>query len=406
MLLRSSLLCWCLFTALWAVQADDPKAGLKASLTRIQVLRADRPADGLLIYYESLLQAALGEKEQALSGLRSLLGRKLGLVPSPGRGWDALWQDAEFQALHAQLEAEEPKTPPAPVAFRLKDPKLIPEGLAYDPRSRRFFVGSVAQHKIVAVDRRGRVRDLSTSADGLDLVLGMVVDAPRRRLYAVSTNGFGSNMAGELRNAVVRYDLATGKLSARYSVPDAKQLNDVALGPDGSLYVTDSAAGSLYRMGPRESGFTRLGEDGALRGANGVAVAPDGTVYVTLSTGVARVDPGSGKVERMPQPDTVVTGGIDGLYWFEGSLLGVQNAANPGRVVRIALSEDGYRISGLAVLQSHHHPAFDEPTTGVLVGRTFHVIANSHLGRYQPDRSLADPATLKPTVLLAVPVQP
>ncbi len=67
---------------------------------------------------------------------------------------------------------------------------------------------------------------------------------------------------------------------------------------------------------------------------------------------------------RLPQPDTVVTGGIDGLYWHEGDLLGVQNSTNPGRIVRIALADKGNRIEGLTMLQSHHHPEFDEPTTG------------------------------------------
>ncbi|HEX4665579.1 MAG TPA: hypothetical protein VH207_03185 [Chthoniobacterales bacterium] len=73
-----------------------------------------------------------------------------------------------------------------------------------------------------------------------------------------------------------------------------------------------------------------------MRGANGIALAPDGTLYVTLSTGIARVEPASGEPTRLPQPETVVTGRIDGLYWHEGDLLGIQNSTNPGRVIRIA----------------------------------------------------------------------
>ena len=81
-------------------------------------------------------------------------------------------------------------------------------------------------------------------------------------------------------------------------------------------------------------------------------MSPDGTLYVTLSTGIARVNIATGEPTRLPQPDTVVTGGIDGLYWHEGDLLGVQNGPNPGRVIRVALTDKGSRIArryGLAV---------------------------------------------------------
>ncbi len=384
---------------------DDASTRLKAQLARVQTLRAQRPGDGLLVYYEAMTLANLGEKVQALTALRSLQGRRLGLVPAPASGWDSLWQDADFQAVRASLEAEEPSTAVAPMALRMQDPKLIPEGVAHDARTRRFFVGSVAQHKIVVVDARSRSRDFSVASDRLDAVLGLAVDELRRALYAVSTNALQAGGARQPRNAVLRYDLRSGKLVARYEVSEAKQLNDVALAADGTAYVTDSAAGSLYRLRTAESAFSRIGEVGALRGANGVTVAPDGTLYVTLSTGIARVRPDHQQFERLAQPDTVVTGGIDGLYWYRGDLLGIQNTSNPGRVVRIHLAPDGGSIVGLTVLQSHHHPAFAEPTTGALVGDTLYVIANSHFGRYQGDGSMTDAATLQPTVLLAVPLR-
>ena len=75
-----------------------------------------------------------------------------------------------------------------------------------------------------------------------------------------------------------------------------------------------------------------------------------------------------------------MTGGIDGLYWHGGDLFGVQNGTNPGRVIRIALADKGSRIAGLTVLQSHHHPDFDEPTTGAIANGALHVIGNSYVG--------------------------
>ncbi len=290
------------------------------------------------------------------------------------------------------------------MAFVLKDAALIPEGIAFDTRRRHSYVGSIAQRKIVVRDARGRLRDFSRPSDRLDAVLGLAVDARRQQLLAVSTNGFEESARTLRRNAVMRYDLRSGRLAERIDVPDARQLNDIAVAADGTLYTTDTPGGSLWRRKPGEPGFSAFGQAGSLPGANGIALSPEGTIYVTISTGIARIDPGSGEFMRLPQPDSVVTGGIDGLYWHNGDLIGVQNVTNPGRVIRIRLADAGRRVAGIAVLQSHHHPALAEPTTGAVVGETLHLIANTYVAHYQPDGSVKDADKLKPTVILAVPL--
>lgn len=401
-----------------AADEDPVKTAARASLERIQALRKERPGDGLLVYYEALTRIAVGERDSAFDLLRSLTGRKLGLIPAHGAGFDAVWNDPGFEKIRKELEAAEPRTKNAPVAFRLSDPTLIPEGIAYDAAGQRFFVGSVAKRKIIVTDTKGVARDFSSPADKLDCVLGLTIDAARGHLYAVSTNGFMDEAKKERRNAVLRYDLKTGLATAspskgeiaaskpvRVVAPEAMQLNDLAIASDGTLYVTDSEAGTLYRKKPDESALTRFGENGALRGANGIAIAGDGAIYVTLSTGIARVDTATGAPVRLPQPDTMVTGGCDGLYWHNGDLIGVQNGPNPGRIIRIGLADRGQRIASLAVLQSHHHPEFDEPTTGAIANGTLNVIGNSYVGHHLPDGSITGTNELKGTAIVAVPLK-
>ena len=384
--------------------ADDPKAAARASLERIAAVRKERPDDGLLVFYQAFAHLSLGERDAALDLLRSLKGRKLGIIPVREMGFEAVWEDADFQAIRRELADEESKTDAAPIAFRLKDPKLIPEGIAFDEKGERFFVGSIAQRKIIVTDAKGEARDFSQPADKLDAVLGLAVDAERGHLYAVSTNGFLDEAKPERRNAIVRYELKSGRLVDRFEAPDALQLNDLAIAPDGTLYVTDSIGGNAFRKEPDEKTLTRLGAAGTLRGANGIALSADGALYVAISTGIARLNLETGEPTRLPQPDTVVTGGIDGLSWHEGDLLGIQNVTNPGRVVRIALAENGTRIGGLTVLQSHHHPDFDEPTTGTVAKGALHVVGNSHVKRYQPDGTLKDGESLRGTAIVAVPL--
>ncbi|HEU4771204.1 MAG TPA: hypothetical protein VFS68_03510, partial [Candidatus Udaeobacter sp.] len=206
------------------------------------------------------------------------------------------------------------------------------------------------------------------------------------------------------RNAVVCYDLKSGLLVNRYDASDASQLNDLAVAADGTIYATDSGSGTLFRKRPAEKTLTPFGAKGALAGANGITLGADGSLYVAISTGIARVDLSSGAPTRLPQPDTVATGGCDGLYWHKGDLVGIQNVTNPGRVIRIALADHGTRISGVKVLQSHHHPEFTEPTTGATAGDVLYVIANSYVGHFQPNGSLKNPEELKQTAIVAAPL--
>lgn len=414
--------CWCYvsrrrvrlgLSIVCAVMASTPLAGIaapgddaaRASLARVQARRAEHPADGVLIYYEALLRINLGERDAALALLRSLKGRKLGLVPVRDFGFAAVWDDPRFQALREELATEEPRTPAAPVAFRLGEPKFIPEGIAFDSTGDRFFIGSIAQRKVIVVGGKGEARDFSSSSDKLDPVLGLAVDPARKYLYAVTTNGFEKSAERERRNSVVRYDLKTGRLTNRFPAPGAMQLNDLAIAPDGTLYVTDSMSGTLFRRKPGEDSLAPFGAKGALRGANGIALGANGKLYVATSTGIARVDRTTGEPTSVPQPDTVMTGGMDGLYWHEGDLIGVQNTTNPGRVVRIALTEEGQRIDQLSVLQSSDHPDFDEPTTGAIAHGALHAIGNSYVGHYQPDGTISDAADLKGTAIVAVPLR-
>ena len=383
---------------------DDPQAAARASLERIQSLRKQRPDDGLLVFYEAITRIALGERDAAFALLRTLNSRKLGLIPLRDFGFESVWGDPEFQKLRKELADDEPRTPDATVAFRMTNPKLIPEGIAYDAKRDRFFIGSVAEKKIVVADRKGNARDFSKVEDKLDCVLGMIVDPAQEQLYAVSTNGFLDEAKTQRRNAVFRYDLKTGHLADRFDAPEAMQLNDIAIAPNGTVYATDSMSSTLFRKKPDEKTLTQFGSKGAVPEANGITVGAEGNLYVAISTGIAKIDTSTGAPTRLAQPDTVVTGGCDGLYWHEGDLIGIQNVTNPGRVVRIKLADKGTRVAGLIVLQSHHHPDFAEPTTGTIAHGALNVIANSYVGHFQPDGTIKNEDQLKGTAIVGVPL--
>jgi hypothetical protein len=382
---------------------------LNQRLARIQELRKSRPKDGLLAFYEAMTQAHLQRFPEARDCLGSLLGRGLGLVPMREFGFEPIWQDAGFQALRKTLLAED-GGPAAEVAFRLEDPFFIPEGIAYEVRTSRHFIGSVAGKGVIQVLPDGSSRSFSRPEDGLQATLGLAVDGKTNRLAAVSTTFApeedGASAPVKRKNALFLYDLLSDSLQRRWLVEGAAQLNDCAFAPDGIIYVSDTQGGTLFRVDPAAESIARILEPGSLPGINGLAVSPQGRLYAAMSTGIALVDLNSGGFQRLEQPNHVVSGSCDGLYWVGGDLVGVQNSVNPGRVLRFQLAESGDRIIGQAVLQGHQHPAWHEPTTGVVVGDHLHVLANSHIVEFLADRQFTQAADFRPPVILAIPLSP
>lgn len=80
----------------------------------------------------------------------------------------------------------------------------------------------------------------------------------------------------------------------------------------------------------------------------------------------------------LSHPQGASTHGFDGLYFHHGALIGVDNGAGAGRIVRLELAPAHDRILPVEVLEAGH-PAFEIPTTGTLLGDDLYYIANSQM---------------------------
>jgi len=365
----------------------------------VEALLKERPNDPTLWFYLARFQAEAGEREAAIKSLEKLATLGNGFLPTRD-GFQGIWEDRAFQAVRAKLEAKLPRLDYAPIAFELDDAMLIPEGIAYDAHSQSFFVGSVAQRKILRVGVENAATLFAGKDADLDYVLGLAVDSPRRLLYAVSTSALTTEGESRRRNAVVVFDVDTGRLLRRHDVPAARQLNDVAIARGGRVFASDSAAGAIYEI-PREGEVRQVVPPGVIRGSNGIAASPDGSrLYVAHSTGIAMVDLASGNVRRLAIPERETVAAIDGLYEWQGQLIGVQNITTPGRVILMTLSADGAAITRVQTLLSHHHNRLDEPTTGVVTPRGFFLLAATGVSRFNRAGTFDSPETLpKPTVV-------
>jgi sugar lactone lactonase YvrE len=382
--------------------AADPE------VDRLRGYMAIARGHGGVMYRLAQALARTGQADEAVLWVRSALDQGLDLDLGDA-AFVSLGDRPDWQELRARAQGQAPVAT-SKILFRIPDPELVPEGIAWDPRSGDFFVGSLYKKKIVRVDREGRVRDfVGPGRHGLEDVLGLKVDPGRRTLWAATA---ASGRAGPRAGAsgLLAFDLDSGQLRRALWL-DPKDggrhlLNDMALTAAGDVFVTDSEAGIVWKLPAGAEAFESFIGAGTLFYPNGLVLSADEKrLYIAdVKSGLSVVDVSRRAVIPLPHPDDVSPFGLDGLARDDQSLLAVQNSAGRDRIVRYELDVEGERIVRMAILESRN-PFFRTPTTGVVAQDAFVYLANSNLEALDEDGSLKPGAHLEEVVVLRAPLR-
>jgi hypothetical protein len=280
---------------------------------------------------------------------------------------------------------------------------LLPEGIAYDARRKRWLISSVRSGSILAIDAKGTVETLADVPWG---VFGMAVDNGRGVLWATTTamaqvEGFRAEDKG--KSGLLKIDLATGRLIDTLRLVDntPHTFADVAVAANGDVYVSDSQGAVIHRVaGAVLEPYIR----GPFVSMQGIAPAGKGLYVVDYTKGLFFVDLRTREVHSVRVPPNASLLGVDSLVAVdEQTLVATQNGTNPNRIIRIRLAPGGMAVSSVDTLLANA-PHMGDPTLGVLVGKRFYFNANAQWDQFGDDGRIADPLKLKPAVVLSVPV--
>lgn len=259
--------------------------------------------------------------------------------------------------------------------YELPGDAVFPESVGVDPATGDAFVGSLADGTLYQITKNGRVDVWSAGGEGgRGSVAGVKADR-RGRLWA----------AGGYDGTLWVYDLASRGLLARLDVGSRPScVNDIAFGPSGEAYVTDSLIPTLFQV--RGDPLTlRPWVDLAAQGVpwpdglnlNGIVLGPDGRHLVACQTNLGRlwqVDTAGGEVREVR-----LGGGplehCDGLAISGSTLYVAVNARNQLAVAD--LSRDG-ATGELRRLRSCE--AFEFPTAVAVRGSEL-LVVNGQLDR-------------------------
>ncbi|WP_063016186.1 SMP-30/gluconolactonase/LRE family protein [Nocardia niwae] len=238
-------------------------------------------------------------------------------------------------------------------AYELPGDRAYPEGIAVDARTGDVYVGSYTTGAVyrAAPDARRAEIFLPEGANNHKTANGLKVDAAGRLWVTDSTTG------------VAVYDIATRALLADFTVPgsDPRFVNDLALTPDGTAYLTDSTRAVVYRVTPDQLAAARarggrgeLTPQFDLRAAlppiepggfslNGIVADPAGRYLLTVD--MPRGDlyrialtPGANPIGKVTLSGGDLRQG-DGLDLRDGVLWAAHNTTN--QISRWTVSDDG-----------------------------------------------------------------
>ena len=370
------------------------------------------PMQQVFVESAASLAAVARDTSDAAAWLERLATLGVGSTVTDDTTFTALVGAASFDSAVARLKRATAPVANGSVAFTVADTTFHPEGIAFDPRTRRWFVGSVRQRRIVAVDRSGATRDfVSTAADGIAGVFGMAADTSRRTLWVATTalgRMTGYSAADSGRAGVFGYDMDSGALRRRVWLrPDsaAHTFGDVAVAPNGDVYVSDSQSPWILKVPRIGDTVERFMTHPLFRSLQGMAITSDGqTMYVAdYSHGIMRVDLATRTTSALRAASGVTLLGIDGLYLHDGALIAVQNGVTPARVVRFCLDRDGRGVQRTEVLD--RNPAIaDEPTLGAIVGDSMFYVATSQWEKFDDAGKRRAGTVARPVAIVRAPL--
>jgi hypothetical protein len=214
----------------------------------------------------------------------------------------------------------QPEGPALTPIWDLKGDFAAPESAYYHAGSNSVFVSSI-NGQILEKDGNGYISRLSPEGKVVNAKWVTGLNAPK------GLRSVGNTLWVTDIDEVVGMDVASGKITSRVKVEGSQFLNDLATGPDGTIYVSDSMLSRIYAVKDGKSSVFVEGAD-VVEQPNGLLVDGSRLILGTIGPGGRRGGGGGGgrgpapsghlfafdlKTKQRTQLTNENVGGIDGI---------------------------------------------------------------------------------------------
>ncbi len=361
----------------------------------------------------AVLASRANDTTAVISALRRLASIGLGRDIASDTGIARLASRPEIAKLRAILDANRAPLARSRRAAELPDSSFWPEGMDVDASTGRIYVASIRFGTIAEFTPGGGVREiLARRGPNIGSLFGVRFNPRTGMLWATavgSPNAEGHQPADSLIAALLEIRPSDAKIMRRFDLPPAPgghTLGDLAIGPNGDVFVTDSNEPVFYQLRPNGTQLEPLRHP-LFHNLQGMAPSPDGRTVIVAdySHGLLRVDLQTGTVARLADAPGSTSLGCDGIAWHADGIVAVQNGVTPPRVMLFKIDKSQTRITAATVLDRNIAIA-DEPTIGAVHGNDFLYVANGQWDKHADDGTVLKGAKLVPPLILSVPIRP
>lgn len=386
-------------------------------LAKMEAAAALRPDFPRILTNLAAAQLANDRADDALATLERLAALGVFSPVDKAEQFAALRDRKEFKAVFAKIAKNQAGIGDANMGFILEEMTGVVEGIAWREKTGAFYFGDVHNRAVWLRTADKKVRRFTAEDENLFGVFGLAVDEERGALWAATSavpamHGYVDALGGAA--GIAEFDLESSALRRVVRVPNRGDhqthvIGDLALAPDGGIFLPDSGAPVLWRLAPGAAEVEVFAESPEFLSLQGVVVAPEfNALYVTdHANGLLRIDLTSRAVRRLDSPPDTTLIGLDGLARApSGDLVAIQNGLKPTRVLRIALDASGESVTAVTVLESGHLNMPD-PTLGCFAtGGEFYFVGNAGWGKFEGGNTEPTPPRPVPIFRTKVPVEP
>ena len=247
-----------------------------------------------------------------------------------------------------------PLTPSgAPQDIRIAGSRVFPESITSDARG-NVYVGSMSGtiYRATPGSTIAEPWIVAEAQNGLLALFGVLVDERSGRLWTCSNpNPFARGSSTPAGSSLVAFELEDGAFAATYPFPAGRAAcNDIVVAGDGTLFITETAGGRIFRLAPGGSELELFAQGEDLVGIDGIALADDGRMYINnvRANLVQRVERrGDGTYAGLTTLDlSQPVSGPDGLRSIGGNRF-LQAEGAGGRVAPITIEGDRATVTPL-----------------------------------------------------------
>lgn len=362
------------------------------------------PYHQVIWYRLGLASALTGRKEEAIKALTNALYIQADFDLEVD-DLNAVKDTEEFKSLiKLQHELKQPIIT-SDTAFSIPDRQAHIESVAYDKNTHSFYLSSIHKRKIIKRDPSGVISDFTQSGEHeMSSVFGLKIDAKNKLLWAcASPMPEMINYDSTISSAVFKYDLATGKFISQYKAANFKGsvFGDLTLTSSGEVFISDGTNNVIFKVDEKSKTLLPFFQSEEFWNIQGIAFSADDQ-FLFISDyikGLYRLEVKTKKLIKLSAQFEQSLKGIDGLSYYKGSLIAIQNGVTPLRVTLYTLNKTQDTLVGFKIID-RAHPAFNEPTIGTLNGDEFYFIANSQWGGYTESHAIKPESELQDAVIL------